>query len=71
MGGRSFDLTARITRGAGDEGVLYATGSENSGFSGGTDRPAFARIVCAARTADHRGIRPDQSAAADSASPPA
>jgi arylsulfatase len=32
-GGRSFDLTARITRAAGDEGVLYATGTENSGFS--------------------------------------
>jgi arylsulfatase len=32
-GGRSFDLTARITRTAGDEGVLYATGTENSGFS--------------------------------------
>jgi arylsulfatase len=33
LGGRSFDLTARITRAAGDEGVLYATGTENSGFS--------------------------------------
>jgi arylsulfatase A-like enzyme len=32
-GGRSFDLTARITRAAGDEGVLYATGTENSGLS--------------------------------------
>jgi arylsulfatase len=32
-GGRSFDLTARVTRAAGDEGVLYATGTENSGFS--------------------------------------
>ncbi len=33
VGGRSFDLTARMTRRAGEEGVLYATGSENSGFS--------------------------------------
>ena len=32
-GGRSFDLTARITRAAGDEGVLWATGTENSGIS--------------------------------------
>ncbi|MBV9952023.1 MAG: arylsulfatase [Acidimicrobiia bacterium] len=32
-GGRSFDLTARVTRSAGDEGVLYATGTENSGLS--------------------------------------
>jgi arylsulfatase A-like enzyme len=32
-GGRSFDLTARITRGAGDEGVVWATGTENSGIS--------------------------------------
>lgn len=33
IGGRSFDLTARLTRGTGDEGVLFATGTENSGFS--------------------------------------
>jgi arylsulfatase len=33
VGGRSFDLTARVTRAAGDEGVLYATGTENSGIS--------------------------------------
>lgn len=33
VGGRNFDLTARVTRVAGDEGVLYATGTENSGFS--------------------------------------
>ena len=32
-GGRSFDLTARVTMAVGDEGVLYATGTENSGFS--------------------------------------
>ncbi|MFQ5382023.1 MAG: sulfatase/phosphatase domain-containing protein, partial [Dehalococcoidia bacterium] len=29
----AFDLTARITRGEGDEGVLWATGNENSGLS--------------------------------------
>ena len=33
IAGRSFDLTARITRAAGDDGVLYATGTENSGVS--------------------------------------
>lgn len=33
LGGRSFDLTARVTRADGDEGVLYATGTQNSGFS--------------------------------------
>ena len=33
LGGRSFDLTARVTRSTGDEGVLYATGTQNSGFS--------------------------------------
>ncbi|MFP5487649.1 MAG: arylsulfatase, partial [Acidimicrobiia bacterium] len=32
-GGRSFDLTARITRHDGDEGVIWATGTENSGIS--------------------------------------
>ncbi len=33
IGGRAFDLTARITRGPGEDGVLYATGTENSGLS--------------------------------------
>jgi arylsulfatase A-like enzyme len=33
VGGRSFDLTARITTDGHDEGVLYATGTENSGFA--------------------------------------
>ena len=33
IGGRSFDLTARLTIGASDEGVLYATGTQNSGMS--------------------------------------
>ncbi len=33
VGGRSFDLTARINRGRGDEGVLWATGTQNSGIS--------------------------------------
>jgi arylsulfatase len=33
IGGRSFDLTAVVTRAQGDEGVLYATGTENSGIS--------------------------------------
>ncbi|MEM9464688.1 MAG: arylsulfatase [Actinomycetota bacterium] len=33
LGGRSFDLTAQITTEAGDEGVLWAFGTENSGFS--------------------------------------
>ena len=33
IGGSSFDLTARITRSDGDGGVLYATGTENSGLS--------------------------------------
>jgi arylsulfatase len=33
VGGRSFDLRARVTTSPGDEGVLYATGTENSGFS--------------------------------------
>lgn len=33
VGGRSFDLTARVSLEAGDEGVLWATGTENSGFS--------------------------------------
>jgi hypothetical protein len=30
---RSFDLTGRVTREAGDEGVLFALGTENSGLS--------------------------------------
>lgn len=33
IGGRSFDLTASITHRQTDEGVLFATGTENSGFS--------------------------------------
>jgi arylsulfatase len=33
IGGRAFDLSARITRSASDEGVLYATGTQNSGIS--------------------------------------
>jgi arylsulfatase len=33
IGGRSFDLTAKVTRRPGDEGVLYATGNENSGLT--------------------------------------
>jgi len=33
VGGRSFDLTARVTCADGDEGVLWATGNENSGCS--------------------------------------
>jgi arylsulfatase len=33
IAGRSFDLTARITRAAGEDGVLFATGTENSGVS--------------------------------------
>ena len=33
IGGRSFDLNARITRAMGDEGVVWATGTENSGIS--------------------------------------
>ncbi len=33
IGGRAFDLTARITSSAGDAGVLWATGTENSGCS--------------------------------------
>jgi arylsulfatase len=32
-GGRSFDLTAKVTRQAGDEGVIFSTGNENSGFA--------------------------------------
>ncbi|MEZ5383608.1 MAG: arylsulfatase [Microthrixaceae bacterium] len=33
IGGRSFDLTATVTRAPGEEGVLFATGTENSGLS--------------------------------------
>ncbi len=33
LGGRAVDLTARVTSAVGDEGVLWATGTENSGFS--------------------------------------
>jgi arylsulfatase len=33
IGGRSWDLSARIHRGADDNGVIYASGTENSGIS--------------------------------------
>lgn len=33
IGGRSFDLTAKVTRALGDEGVLFSTGNENSGIA--------------------------------------
>ncbi|RVW00916.1 arylsulfatase [Rhodococcus spongiicola] len=33
IGGRSFDLTAKVTRTAEQDGVLFATGNENSGIS--------------------------------------
>lgn len=33
IGGRSFDLTARVTREAGQGGVVFATGTENSGIA--------------------------------------
>ncbi|MGA9277699.1 arylsulfatase [Ilumatobacter sp.] len=33
IAGKSFDLTARVTRSGGDGGVIYATGTENSGMS--------------------------------------
>ena len=33
MGGRGFDMTATIDRAAGEGGVIYATGTENSGTS--------------------------------------
>ena len=33
VGGKAFDLTARVTGTADDEGVLWATGNENSGCS--------------------------------------
>ena len=33
LGGRSWSMTAFADVAAGDEGVLYATGTENAGFS--------------------------------------
>jgi arylsulfatase A-like enzyme len=33
LGGRGWDMVASIERGEADEGVLYATGTENAGFS--------------------------------------
>ncbi len=33
IGGRSYDLTARVTRSAGDDGVIFASGTENAGVS--------------------------------------
>ena len=33
IGGRNVDLTARVTLSAIDEGVLFATGTQNSGVS--------------------------------------
>jgi arylsulfatase len=33
IGGRSFDLTASVTHGSADEGVLFASGTENAGLS--------------------------------------
>ena len=33
IGGRSFDLTATVTRSGGDDGVLWATGTQNSGIT--------------------------------------
>ena len=33
IGGRNWDLTATVDHAAGDEGVLFATGTENSGLS--------------------------------------
>ncbi len=33
IGGADFDLTARISRTAGQDGVLFATGTENSGIA--------------------------------------
>lgn len=38
IGGRSWDMEARVSRSADDDGVLYATGTENSGFSFFVDR---------------------------------
>ena len=33
LGGRNFDLVATVVTSAGDQGVLYATGTQNSGLS--------------------------------------
>ncbi len=33
IGGRSFDLTATVTRESGQDGVIFATGTQNSGIS--------------------------------------
>ncbi|HEX3088347.1 MAG TPA: arylsulfatase, partial [Ilumatobacteraceae bacterium] len=33
IGGRNFDLTARVARAKGDDGVLWAIGTENSGIA--------------------------------------
>ena len=33
LGGRGWDMTATLTRAADDEGVIYASGTENAGFS--------------------------------------
>ncbi len=33
LGGRSWDMTVSLTRSLGDDGVLYSTGTENSGVS--------------------------------------
>ncbi|MBJ7369454.1 MAG: sulfatase-like hydrolase/transferase, partial [Ilumatobacteraceae bacterium] len=33
LGGRSWDMTVSLTRSVGDDGVLYSTGTENSGVS--------------------------------------
>jgi len=38
IGGRSWDMDARVTMNTGDGGVLYATGTENSGLSLFVDR---------------------------------
>lgn len=38
IGGRSWDMEATVSRSADDDGVLYATGTENSGFSFFVDR---------------------------------
>lgn len=41
LGGRNVTLTATVVHGAGDEGVLYATGTQNSGFSMFVQRGRF------------------------------
>ena len=33
VAGRSWTMTARVTRAPGDDGILYTTGTQNSGFS--------------------------------------